>query len=284
MTMMNTNNSVKIKRKPFQNLTNSASVVNGGNGKGIKSRVVKKEKLGIVLANKTTGSNANNVNVQPDCVRIVPKLSPRDRYLASIGSNSNQNRKQQNNNSGFDTKSTINLRPNVKRNGITAKGEKQGEQLLIIIPTSRRQTMDKMKQLVLGGLYHQPKKVFTPSFAYSILRAFETFKRQLAQADASKNEKTQFDLLFGFTYEIWKNDYWMTHHSRGWGGEKMVLVLATKWRELLKECTPDDLGLDTDVSYPSLLWFLQAFKDTVESVETYGDPQMVFNYDEKFAI
>ena len=265
-----TNNASKIKRKPFQNVTNSATLGSNNGGKRAGNKQLK--------VSVQARSNATNI-------KVVPKISPHDRYLASINNNNVQ--------SQFiyvDSNTPINLRANVNGPDTTCNVDKQSystvgnsssreqiAELIIVLPSNRRHTVEKMKKLVLGGLYRQENRIFTPSFSFSILRAFETFKRQYSETNDSK---THFDLLFGFTYEIWKNDYWMTHHARGWGGEKMISALGVRWNELLQQCTADDLGLDTDISFPSLLWFLKTFKSTVEDVETYGDPKMIFNYAE----
>jgi hypothetical protein len=146
---------------------------------------------------------------------------------------------------------------------------------VIILPRHRRETMEEMGQWVLGTQYGQDGKVFTASFASAVLRAFSAFMRRYSETECFKQ---RCDLLLGFSYEIFEHDYWMTHHPRAWGGEKMVASLAVRWKHLLQQCSAEELGLDKDFSFPALQWLLVSFKTKVESVETYGDPKMVFDY------
>ena len=59
----------------------------------------------------------------------------------------------------------------------------------------------------------------------------------------------------------------------------MIAALARHWRNLLRKNTPEQLGLDSDFSYPALISFLQAFKDCVERVNVFAGIAMKFCFD-----
>ena len=147
---------------------------------------------------------------------------------------------------------------------------------ILVLPLDRANVLDDMGRLVLGNQFDEDVRKYPPSFWFSVLRSYKIFDKKY-NADSNSPERC-FDMLFGYTYHLWQNDRWMTHHGRGWGGEKMVAALALHWKRLLKLHSPKSLGLDHEVSYPSVLWFLHNFKTTLESVEMYGDPPLIFKY------
>jgi hypothetical protein len=148
---------------------------------------------------------------------------------------------------------------------------------VLIVSVERYAAMDEMGKLILGKEFHCRPKTFGPGFSYSVLRRYDTFKELYYYSKESTTPKCLFNMLFGFTYHLYRNPRWMTHHSRGWGGEKMVTGLTSQWKELMKHST-QTLGLDLEFSYPAVMYFLQDFKKKVERVETYGDPRLRFDY------
>jgi hypothetical protein len=147
---------------------------------------------------------------------------------------------------------------------------------VLIIPLQRQETMDEMGKLILGDRFGRNNIRYDRNFWFSILKSYGIFKR--FYAIKSSDMEARFNLLFGFTYHLSKHPHWMNHHARGWGGEKMVSGLASRWKQLLK-CLPGQMGLDSEFSYPAVLCFLQEFKTTVENVNTNGDPKLQFNYE-----
>jgi hypothetical protein len=109
-----------------------------------------------------------------------------------------------------------------------------------------------------------------------VLKHFEGFKRRYSM---TRDLKKKFDLLFGFSFAIKKYSLWMYRRERKRAREKMVAGLARHWRHLLRKHTPEELGLDRDLSYPALIAFLKDFKKQTESVEMFGDPCIKFVYE-----
>jgi hypothetical protein len=147
---------------------------------------------------------------------------------------------------------------------------------VLIVPIQRQETMDQMGKLILGTNFGRNNIPYDRNFWFSVLKSYDTFKMFYAQE--SSDLATRFNLLFGFTFHLSNHPHWMNHHARGWGGEKMVSGLANKWKQLMR-CLPGHMGLDIEYSYPAVLCFLEEFKTTVESVNTYGDPKLQFDYE-----
>ena len=145
---------------------------------------------------------------------------------------------------------------------------------VLIMPRERYTSKDEMGILLLGNQFHRRHKNFTAGFSYHVLRAYDLFKDRYAK---TSTKRERFNMLFGFTFHLHSNDWWMTHHGRGWGGEAMVARLARHWKQLLQNET-SHLGLDTEFSYPAVKYFLEDFKRKVEQVEMYGEPPMKFAY------
>jgi hypothetical protein len=147
---------------------------------------------------------------------------------------------------------------------------------VLIVPMERCRAMDDMGKLILGEEeFHRRKKEYTTGFSYSVLRSYLTLKRIYSQTE--NDIPKRFNLLFGFTYHLYRNPRWMTHHGRGWGGENILTGLALWWKDLLKQ-SAQELALDLEFSYPAVMHFLEDFKKSVESVEKYGDPRLRFVY------
>jgi hypothetical protein len=147
---------------------------------------------------------------------------------------------------------------------------------VLIVPLQRRETMDQMGKLILGDSFGQDNINYDRIFWFSVLKSYRIFKR--SYASEPRGLAGRFNLLFGFTYYLALHPHWMTHHARGWGGEKMVAGLASRWKQLLKY-SPGQLGLDKEYSYPALLCFLEEFKTKVEAADTNGDPKLQFDYE-----
>lgn len=145
---------------------------------------------------------------------------------------------------------------------------------VMMIPPKRKDTMKRMEKMILGSNFDQKHPRYGPGFWHSVLRSYSSFKKIYI---AEKHIKERFDLLFGFTYCLSKHRRWLTHNARGWGGEKMVAGLALRWKHLLKY-SPEQMGLDEEYSYPALMHLVEDFKIAVESVETYGNPTLQFEY------
>jgi hypothetical protein len=146
---------------------------------------------------------------------------------------------------------------------------------VLIVPMDRYSSVDEMGLLLLGKQFGRRDKVFGPGYSYHVLRTYnDVFKQRYGNVSESKK---RFNMMFGYSYHLYRNDWWMTHHGRGWGGEKMVVGLAFRWKELFKT-SARHLGLDEEFSYPAVRYFLEEFKRKVESVETYGEPPLTFEY------
>ena len=145
---------------------------------------------------------------------------------------------------------------------------------VMIIPNKRKKTMDGMGRLILGANFDREQPNYVPGFWYSVLRSYDTFRQIYA---AEKHVTKRFDMLFGFSYYLLKNQRWLTHNSRGWGGERMIVGMALRWKHVLKY-SPEKIGLDHEFSYPAVLWFVDEFKRTVENAEMYGNSKLKFDY------
>jgi hypothetical protein len=145
---------------------------------------------------------------------------------------------------------------------------------VLVVTPKRQKTMDEMGRLILGPKFGRQQFNYGPGFWYTVLRSYSSFKHIFA---AEKDIATRFDLLFGFTRYLAIHTRWLTHHGRGWGGEKMVDGLAGRWKRML-QYSARHLELDEEFSLPAVLCFLEEFKATVETAEMYGDPPLQFDH------
>ncbi|KAG7342089.1 hypothetical protein IV203_007181 [Nitzschia inconspicua] len=145
--------------------------------------------------------------------------------------------------------------------------------LMIVTPT-RMQTMEDMGKLILGPKFGRQSVSSGPGFWYSVLRSYLSFKQLFATEESTPR---RFDMLLGFTYYLAEYPRWISHHGRGWGGEKMVAGLAMRWKHMLKY-SARELLLDEEFSLPATLCLLDEFQAAVESAEMYGDPPLLFTY------
>jgi hypothetical protein len=149
----------------------------------------------------------------------------------------------------------------------TITQEQMNRLRLVIAPVDLREAMVKVL-----SFYHQ-----SPFFAASIvLDHFLSFKKTYGKL---RDHREKFNQLFGFTFALHKFDEWLYRMERGFGRSKMVDGLATRWKNLFKHRTPEELDLDLACSYPAVLFLLQSFKVKVERAPTFGDPPMLFKYE-----
>jgi hypothetical protein len=112
--------------------------------------------------------------------------------------------------------------------------------------------------------------------ACSVVDHFEAFKKRYAKL---RDHRVKFNQIFCFTFALCKFDGWMYRMERALGRSKMVEGLATRWKNLLLNRTPEELGLDIEFSYAAVQALLQSFKEKVANAPTFGDPRMVFKYE-----
>lgn len=109
-----------------------------------------------------------------------------------------------------------------------------------------------------------------------VLRDFDAFDRRFVTIT---DEKTKFDVLFGFSFAIKMYSGWMFRYECKGKREKMIANLAKHWRRLLGKFKAVELGCDLEFSYPALLTFLDGFKRQVESIETFNQRPIKFDYE-----
>ena len=159
---------------------------------------------------------------------------------------------------------------------LASLSKKQVDKIRVMMVTPKRQqVMDDMGRMILGPKFGLKRFNYPPGFWYTVLRCHHTFQKEYGK---EKELANCFDMLFGFTYHLSKHPRWLTHHGRAWGGEKMVANLGKNWKDLLKNSSTNQLGLDDEFSLPAAIFFLEEFKTTVESAEMYGDPKLKFNF------
>jgi hypothetical protein len=108
-----------------------------------------------------------------------------------------------------------------------------------------------------------------------VLRDFDAFDRRFV---AITDEKSKFDALFGFTFAIKMFSGWLFRYESTSMRERMISNLAKHWRRLLGKYKPEELGCDVEFSYPALLTFLDGFKRQVESIATFKQCPIKFDY------
>jgi hypothetical protein len=149
----------------------------------------------------------------------------------------------------------------------TITQEQMNRLRLVIAPVGLREAMVKGFRFYLQS----------PFFASSIVvDHFLSFKKTYAKV---RDHREKFNQLFGFTFALHKFDEWLYRMERGLGRSKMVDGLATRWKNILKHRTPEELDLDVACSYPAVIFLLQSFKAKVERAPTFGDPPMLFKYE-----
>ena len=160
-----------------------------------------------------------------------------------------------------------------KANAIQLSEEQVDRIRLMIIPGRREELL--VAYLNYYDMASKDDHIFNESA--NVIRHFDGFKRRYSNARCIQEK---FDLLFGFSFAIKQYSGWMyRREERIRAREKMVVALARHWRNLLRKNSPEELGLDTEFSYPALLTFLRSFKRQTESVETFGDPPMKFVFE-----
>lgn len=110
----------------------------------------------------------------------------------------------------------------------------------------------------------------------SVVDYFESFKLAYAK---TRDHSKKVDSLIAVTLALYKYRGWMYRLDRGLGRSKMVESLATRWKNLLSTKSPEEMGLDTEFSFPAVLTLLEDFKRVVEAAPTYGDPKVAFKYE-----
>jgi hypothetical protein len=108
-----------------------------------------------------------------------------------------------------------------------------------------------------------------------VLRDFDAFDRRFITIT---DEKMKFDVLFGFTFAVKMFSEWMFRYECQRKREKKIASLAKHWRKLLGKFKPEELGCDQEFSYPALLAFLEDFKRQTESIETFKQCPIKFDY------
>ena len=119
------------------------------------------------------------------------------------------------------------------------------------------------------------ERLYYTNVAFQVVDDFSRFKSKYSKI---KESREKFIKLFCLTFTLHRFDSWMHRVERGWGRQRMVEGIAKRWKNLLYNRTPEDLGLDTKFSYPAVVALLQSFKRKVECAPTYGDPSMKFKF------
>jgi hypothetical protein len=131
------------------------------------------------------------------------------------------------------------------------------------------------REIMISYLSYYERLQYT-NVAFQVVDDFSRFKSKYSKI---KESREKFMKLFCFTFTLQRFDSWMHHIERGWGRQRMVEGIAKRWKNLLCNRTPEELGLDTKFSYPAVVALLQSFKRKVESAPTHGDPSMKFKYE-----
>ena len=144
----------------------------------------------------------------------------------------------------------------------------------VIINPGMNQALEMMEELILGEQRGCGFMMFDTSFSYVVLDAFDEMKRLHGKAKSWANK---LNYLFGYTFIVARYDVWMQDHECGWGGEKMIKDLAKMWKKVLSK-SDEDLGIDGAFTRPGLVCFLEGFKEKVEEIEAYEDPEIKFPF------
>jgi hypothetical protein len=153
------------------------------------------------------------------------------------------------------------------------------------VTTITREQIDRLRfvivdepcrEIMISYLGYYERLHYT-NVAFQVVDDFSRFKIKYSKI---KESREKFIKLFCFTFILQRFDSWMRRIERGgWGRQRMVDGIAKRWKNLLYNRTPEELGLDTNFSYPAVVALLQCFKRKVESAPTYGDPSMKFKYE-----
>jgi hypothetical protein len=151
------------------------------------------------------------------------------------------------------------------------------------VTTITKNQVDRLRLMVID---EKRRQIMVSYLSYYELLPYESSWQAVDQFDAFKckyakvrNCKDRFNRIFCFTFALKKFPAWMHRMERACGRQKMVDGLALRWKNLLINRLPEELGLDSEFSYPAVITLLQDFKTKVESAPTFGDPQMVFKYE-----
>jgi hypothetical protein len=155
---------------------------------------------------------------------------------------------------------------------------------IVDVTTITREQIDRLRfvivdepcrEIMISYLGYYERLHYT-NVAFQVVDDFSRFKSKYSKI---KESREKFIKLFCFTFTLHRFDSWMHRIERGWGRQRMVEGIAKRWKNLLSNRTPEELGLDTKFSYPAVVALLQSFKRKVESAPTYGDPLMKFKYE-----
>ena len=139
----------------------------------------------------------------------------------------------------------------------------------------RLMVVDVKRQAVLIS-YLSVFEMLPFNAAINVVDQFGKFKFKYSKI---RDCRVKFNELFCFTYAIQRFDGWIHSTTNGeFGRQKVVEGLALRWKNLLKERSPKDLGIDEEFSYPAVIALLQTFKKNVESIRTWDEPRLVFRY------
>jgi hypothetical protein len=154
--------------------------------------------------------------------------------------------------------------------------QEQAENLRYVIITKRRAAdmIDKMEELVLGDQAGDSFMMFNTSFSYEVIDSYNKFSSRLTR---NKDKAVQFDTLFGYTYTLRSNDVWMHDHECGWGGHRFISALAKRWKTILA-LSDEELGIKDSFTRAGVVTFLNQFKNLVESIEQFDEPDVKFNF------
>ena len=144
----------------------------------------------------------------------------------------------------------------------------------IVITQRRANALEEMEAVVLGDQADESFMMFTTSFSYEVLQAFDDFFSLLKK---KKTAGEKFDYLFAFTRSVQDHDTWMHDHEVGWGGHKPIAKLAKAWKEVLANDN-EALGIADDFTRPGIVTMLDEFKKSVEDIEQCDEPDVKFKY------
>eukprot|EP00978_Attheya_sp_CCMP212_P023935 scaffold74307_cov51-Attheya_sp.AAC.4 len=143
----------------------------------------------------------------------------------------------------------------------------------IMVTTKRGKTIEAMQKLILRDQFGDEMMMFSTSYSYQVVGAFENdFKKYYRNR---KSTPDKFDALLGFTFTLHQYDVWCHDNEGDFGGDTMIASLARMWKTLLQK-TDDQLGIDSEYTRPGVTCFLEKFKETVESA--YTEPPLKFKF------
>ena len=147
---------------------------------------------------------------------------------------------------------------------------------LVLLTKAGNDALKEMGKLILREEYGESLQCFNTSYSYSVLESYDIFKLKYSRM---RKWPDKFNLIFGFTFELFENTYWMRDHVCGYfevlGGKKMISGLARMWKNLLKK-TDEQLGIDAEFTRPGVIFFLNKVKNDVKDIKTYA--KLNFNF------